>query len=202
MKDIKTKYWLKKLVLLVQFLHCIWEIVSPLDIYQPKILNFVNRMAMKHHPALFPTKLISLNLSKALWLDYQFLHICGSKKLYCVIKTKRFIELNLPKCHPHLWHRKKIVYFTCAHIIMGQKYLTNHLKTWNHIVIEKTRVGCTIVAFHMRNCHQKFKKLNILNPVYRVVMKHHPAHVPTRLSSLNLEKALWLDFQFLHVRWS
>ena len=45
--------------------------------------------------------------------------------------------------------------------------------------------------------HLKFKKLNILNSVYRMAMKHHPAHVPTRLRSLNLEKALWLDFQLL-----
>ena len=70
---------MKKLVLLVQFLHNIWGIVSPLEIYKLKILNFVNRMAIKQHPALVPTSLSSLNLSKAMWLDYQFLHICEQK---------------------------------------------------------------------------------------------------------------------------
>ena len=40
--------------------------------------------------------------------------------------------------------------------------------------------------------------VQLFNYVYRMAMMHHPAHVLTRMSALNLEKALWLDFQFLH----
>ena len=148
---------MKKLVLLVQFLHNIWGIVSPLEIYKLKILNFVNRMAIKQHPALVPTSLSSLNLSKAMWLDYQFLHICESKndivqsKQNASLSSIKNPPLHLPNFQPYLWLWNKIVFYTCTHNGPQKIWQTIWKLETKVVTDDKTRVGCAIVAFHMRN---------------------------------------------------
>ena len=56
-ENLKLKYLLTKPVLVVQFLHFKWGIVFSQKIQKLHILNSVNRMAMKHHPAHVPTGL-------------------------------------------------------------------------------------------------------------------------------------------------
>ena len=67
-------------------------------------------------------------------------------------------------------------FYTCAYYNSPQKIWQTIGKLETNVVIDKTRVGSAVFAFHGRNC------LNILNSVNGMAMKHLPDHVPTRLS--------------------